>query len=372
MQTSSAIYPGSDGYSARKSQAMPFTVLNGLGTHDIAVAAADYIFSEVHDVEPVAAGAEVLRKGNASIADIAATLNMSRGKRGDHLKTRAQHIGAALSTGDLQSVIAQVNNRFVLDTYQHGIDDIMRWCAPAPVKDFKPTHYGDYQINTPGELFEGSEATFATLSHSGEQVRVRSFLSILSVTRQALINNDLALIASGSAKFANAAVKKEKSLAYAVLTGNPNLSDGNPLFGAGNTITGSAGTSITVQNIGAAFAALSRQSDMLGEDSDASARFILAPPELATEAAYSLNQIYGSSPKVEVISTAHLPAGAWYVLADPVQHPVNGRITLDSSSIRIDPFKNSEMGTDGADMRVILDINYLPLSRIGAVKVNQA
>lgn len=352
-----------------KREMKTFGQLAGLRTDDIINAASDYLCSSVTGAKSYAPGADIFAYGEATIAEIAATLNRARGTKALD-DSRQGHIAAALSTGDLQTTLATMFNKLIRDSHQHGIANLLKWTAPAVVKDFRQSSFGDVEIDGLSELFAAGEPNQAVLSHSGEPVEIKTFAALLTVTRQALINNDLELLKHGIAKFSRAAAKVEKSLAYGLFSDNPNLADGNPLFGAGNTITGGAGTSVSVANVGAAFAALARQNDLAGENIDASAKIILAPPELATEAAYSVNQI---GTPCEVISAAGLPAGTWYTLADPNEYPVIGRVSLGDNALQIFGFTNNKrFSVDGAAMKALLDVNYTPLSRTGAVRVTQS
>jgi hypothetical protein len=346
-----------------------FNQLAGLRTEEVILAASDYLFTSATGVKSYAPGADIFAYGEATIAEIAATMNRARGTKALD-DSRQGHISAALVTGDLQATLAAMFNKLIRDSNQHGIANLLKWTAPATVKDFRPSNFGDVEIDGLGELFAAGEPKQAVLSHSGEQVEIKTFAALLTVTRQALISNDLELLKHGVAKFSRAAARVEKSLAYSLFSDNPNLADGSPLFVADNTISGGTGTSVSVANVGAAFAALARQNDLAGDDIDASAKFILAPPEIATEAAYSVNQI---GAQCEVISAAGLPDGAWYALADPNEYPVIGRVSFGDNALQIHGFRNNKnFSIDGAAMKALLDVNYTPLGRTGAVRVNQS
>lgn len=348
-----------------------FPQLRGLRVEDIQAASADYLKSQVTGQRPYVAGAEILRTNSATIADIAAALNQARGNNPTY-PGRMGQISAALTTGDLQYTLATMMSETIRDSHQFGIRNISKFCAPLEVQDFKRTNHVEAEISGVNQVFEAGEPSLATLAHSGENVQLASFQALLTITRHALLNNDIELLKRGVGKFARAAAKKERALCYLVLSSNPTLKDGNPLIGTPNTVTGSAGTTITVTDIGKAFAALARLNDEAGDDSDAIGRYILAPPELATEASSSVIEAYGSDSDIEVISAANLPDGFWYVLADPEEYPVIGRVTLEGVSLTVDPVKNdATFKSDGAAMKALLDVNYVPLSRVGIVRVDQ-
>ena len=86
-----------------------------------------------------------------------------------------------------------------------------------------------------------------------------------------------------------------------------------------------------------------------------------------------VGQLYsGNKAKIEVVSSAYLTAGAWYLLADPKHYPVVGRILLEDSKtpLLIDPASAKQLSLkyDGAGISVRLDVNSAALSHIGAVK----
>jgi hypothetical protein len=82
------------------------------------------------------------------------------------------------------------------------------------------------------KVAEGGEYEFSYFSESAETFSVETFGRIISLTRQALINDDLNAFTRIPASFGASARRLEADLVYAKLTGSDVMSDGKTLFHA--------------------------------------------------------------------------------------------------------------------------------------------
>ena len=98
---------------------------------------------------------------------------------------------------------------------------------------------------------EGEDYETGTVGEGAEQITLGKYGRILSISEEAIQNDDLGAFARLPALFGNAAARLESSLVYGVLLGNPNMADTKALFHAdhGNLASGSE---IDLANLNAA------------------------------------------------------------------------------------------------------------------------
>ncbi len=82
------------------------------------------------------------------------------------------------------------------------------------------------------QVREGAEYKYITTSDRKETIALATYGEIFSITRQAIINDDLNMLVDIPVKMGRAAKATIGDLVYKVLTDNPKLSDGKALFHA--------------------------------------------------------------------------------------------------------------------------------------------
>ena len=87
-------------------------------------------------------------------------------------------------------------------------------------------------FNSLRKVREGAEYKYVTTGDKGETIALATYGEIFSITRQAIINDDLNALTDVPAKMGRAAKATIGDLVYAILLDNPKLSDGKPLFHA--------------------------------------------------------------------------------------------------------------------------------------------
>lgn len=228
----------------------------------------------------------------------------------------------------------------------------------TPWKQYtKQSSVNDFRVNT---RIAGSEAADllplgkggtgpyqdSSLAEASYVIRAATKGRMFSVTRQALINDDLNFLRDQPTRFGRAAARTlTKDVVINTLEANLNAYDGNPLFSAtpragsgANLITG-AGSVLNMANLNQARYTIGR-SRYLGEYTGAQAKYLVVPPELETTARQILNSetllavgiptstavtVGNSNPYkgfLELIVDPWLTSTtAWYVLADPADVP---------------------------------------------------
>jgi hypothetical protein len=238
------------------------------------------------------------------------------------------------------------------------------------------------KVNEHGELRYGS------VTDGRETYALSSFGRIVSLTRQAIVNDDLRAFDRVVAGFGASAARLENRTVYAQLTANANMSDGVALFasGHGNLGTGT-GSALQFSSLATARAAMRVQKGLQNEELNLAPAFLIVPAALE-QAAYQLTSSqYVPATKAEVNEfraggrTAVDPivepildaasATAWYAAASSSQCDTVEYCYLDGAE---GPVIDSEMGfeTDGISLRCRLDFAAKALDWRGLYKSNGA
>jgi phage major head subunit gpT-like protein len=233
------------------------------------------------------------------------------------------------------------------------------------------------------EVLEHGEFESGTIAESKEPVSLKTWGRIFAITRQALINDDLAAFAEIPAAFGRKAADKLSDLAWAIITVNGAMNDTVALFH--NTHANLSGTSdaISVAALGAARAAMRNQKGIDGVTPlNLTPRYLIVPAAKETIAdqfvsvvtpAQSSNanpfQPGGRTP-LTVIAESRLDASSgvsWYVAADASQVPLLHYVTLDGQE---GPEVRQMEGfdVDGVRYRCRLDANFAAADHRAAFK----
>ncbi|MBL0029146.1 MAG: hypothetical protein IPO95_08765 [Rhodanobacteraceae bacterium] len=107
---------------------------------------------------------------------------------------------------------------------------------------------------------EGAEITEGSFGERRETYALTSYGRIFSITRQAMVNDDLGAFTTLPQAFGQAARRKEADVVYSILTANADMSDSVDLFHATHRNLSGVSGSITLGNLGIARAAM-RKAD---------------------------------------------------------------------------------------------------------------
>lgn len=289
---------------------------------------------------------------------------------------RMQLVGAAFthSSSDFTSVLADVANKSMLKGYEEAPETFERWTQRGNLSDFKIAKRAD--LNTFPSLLqvpEGGEYKSATLSDRSETIALATYGRKFSITRQAIINDDLRAFTVIPARMGRAARRTIGNLVYAVLTDNPAMSDGTALFHAdhSNYVAG-ASTALSVDALKEARKNFRLQKDATGNLLQITPEFLIVPAALETDAEILMNDtVYpGKSNNqrnpvanmAEVIVEPRLDdssAKAWYLAAGSAFDTIEVAY-LDGNS---NPFLDQLEGwnVDGTEFKVRIDAGVSPL-----------
>ena len=165
------------------------------------------------------------------------------------------------SSGDFSKLLANTANKAMLMGAEEAEETFQQWTRSGQLGDFKVSSRVDLNaFPTLGKVQEGAEYKYATMGDRAESIQLATYGSLFSITRPAIINDDLDAFTRIPNRMGRAALRTVGDLVYAILTANPNMSDGTPLFdNAHNNLQSASG--ITTSSVDAMRVAMATQKD---------------------------------------------------------------------------------------------------------------
>ena len=270
-------------------------------------------------------------------------------------------------------LLENVMHKTLLAGYARQPDTWSEFCKTGSVSDFRPHiryKYGAFgPLDAVGENGEIKAKHF--LDGEKELINAATVGNLLSITRAAIINDDLSVFSDISTMLGRASKLSIEVSVYALLGENsgagPTLNSGTAMFHAdhGNVLTAAAPS---VDSFDDARVQMSQQKDVWGNEFLALTPSIwLGPMALGGKARVTNgsehdpditgkiqipNKVRNQYSKV--IDTPRLTGTAWYSFADPSVAPTIEVVFLDGVQ---EPYLESRMGwnVDGTEWKVRLD-----------------
>ncbi len=283
---------------------------------------------------------------------------------------------AAHSTSDFPNLLTSTANRALMQTYQAAASPVKSMARQRLHRDFRPmTKIRLGGMPSLGKVAENGEIKSVTRDETKETFSLDTYGSIFSLTRQALINDDLGAFGEFATTAGRAAAETEAEIIVSILTGNPVMDDGENLFDSAHGNLAGAGGAISVTTLHAARLAMRKQTDLNGKPINAVPKFLLVAPEQETVAEQVLAELNATTVaeqnpfagRMTLAVDPRLPASAWYLFADPASVPVLEYAYLSSAQ---GPQIASREGFDilGMEFRVVLDFGAGAVDWRGAYK----
>lgn len=233
------------------------------------------------------------------------------------------------STSDFPNILANVANKSLLQGYEYANPTYRAWARRSTSSDFKlnsRTQFGDFPTLT--KVNEGGEFKSGAIGEGAESYALATYGRIVSITRQAIINDDLDAFSRVPMNIGAAAAYLENYTVYQILIANANMRDGVALFHATHANLAASSAAPSIASIGLGRAAMRKQKGLDGTMLlNMTPKFILAPPELETvvlqqtsneyvpEAPGNVNPFKGTL--TPVIDAQLTSATNWFLAADP-------------------------------------------------------
>lgn len=261
-----------------------------------------------------------------------------------------QMIGMAFthSTSDFGNILLDVANKAILLGWEENDETFGKWTKKGQLSDFKTAHrVGLGAFPSLRKVREGAEYKYVTLNDKGETIALATYGELFSITRQAIINDDMNMLTDVPMKFGRAAKATVGDLVYAVLIDNEKMSDKKALFSTDhkNMLTGG----MDVETISAGRTAMRQQKE--GERTlNIRPAFMLVPTTLETQAIQVVKSgsVKGADVNANIINPVR-------DLAEIIAEP-----RLDEASTK-DWYMASRQGSDTIEVAYLngIDVPYI-------------
>lgn len=294
-----------------------------------------------------------------------------------------QMVGLAMThtTSDFGNILLDVANKSLLQGWEESQETFEAWTKKGQLSDFKTAQrVGLGGFPSLRKVREGAEYKYVTTTDNSETIALATYGEIFSITRQAIINDDLNQLTDVPMKMGRAAKATIGDLVYAVLTGNPKLSDGKALFSSDhkNLATGA----IDVTNLDAGRQLMRVQKEpTTGRTLNIRPAFLLVPTALETVANQTIKSasVKGADVNAGIINPIQNfatvigeprlddnSAKSWYLAA------AQGMDTIEVAYLNgVElPYIDQQEGfsSDGIATKVRIDAGVAPLDYRGLVK----
>lgn len=295
-------------------------------------------------------------------------------------------VGSAFTQGtsDFPVILEEAMHKTLQMAYATASDTWSRFCATGSVSDFRA--HSRYRLGSLGNLDpvnEHGKYNYKAIP-DGEKssIQAETVGNIISLTRKAIVNDDLGAFIGLSNMLGRAAARTIEATVYALLAENggkgPTMDDGKSLFHADHNNIGTA-AALSVETIEALRVLMAHQKDVSGNDFlDIRPSNLLVPMGLGGTARVINEAQYDpeTSGKLQrpnmvrglfsdVIDTPRLTGTAFYTFASPADAPVLEVAFLDGNT---QPYLEMQEGfdVDGTNYKVRHDFGVAALDYRGA------
>lgn len=301
--------------------------------------------------------------------------------------TKMQLIGAAFthSSSDFGNVLMDVSQKAMLNGWENSGETFQEWTKPGELSNFHTGH----RVGLSGfpqlpKVIEGAEYKYISTDDRGAPIALATYGGIFSITRQAIINDDLSAFNAVPEALGRAASRTIGDLVYAVLLNNGKFVDGKALFHTdrNNLTTGAEGMTPAV--LGEVRRQMRLQQDSKGNTLNIAPAFVIVPAALESEAmqvlastavpgAESNSGIYNPVNNMgQLIVESRLDAqpSNWYLASAKGTDTVEVAY-LDGVNT---PYIEQQEGftVDGAAFKVRIDAGVAPLDYRGMQRVENS
>ncbi|EFB7688905.1 Clp protease ClpP [Escherichia coli] len=331
-------------------------------------------------------GHERAERGNPyammSLFDMAQASLTHRGISTGSYSTRSQIVNAAFthSSSDFTDILAGGAEKSVLAGWEHSGETFRQWTKKGSLSNFwEARRVGMNGFSTLNKVPEGAEYKYITTSDRGEPIALATYGNIFSITRQAIINDDLDQLSTVPMAMGRAASRTVGNLVNLVLTGNVKLSDGIALFDKKHSNLIEAG--LTTPGLSAARHLMRTQKDKNGEVLNIAPKFLLVPAALEDRALQMINSTapFGADKNSGIFNPYHklldiivdprlddISEKQWYMLS------AQGTDTIEVAYLdgNDEPYLEQQEGfiVDGVAWKVRIDAGVAALDYRGMVK----
>lgn len=238
------------------------------------------------------------------------------------------------STSTFPAIMSNLANKSVMNGFNEAETTFQIWTGKGSNRDFKEA--ARYALSEAGNLElvpEGGQFPQDVFGEASARTKVATYGKIFSLTRQAIINDDLGLFSKIATRYGSAAKRLVNKMVYAQLTGTVKMQDNVALFDDKHGNVAKTAEALSVTSLAKAITAMRRQKGITDEANlNITPKYLVVPPELEVTAYQIVNStaaVDGTNSGVVnpykgrfvVVSDPELiDPTAWYLVADASQH----------------------------------------------------
>jgi hypothetical protein len=233
-----------------------------------------------------------------------------------------------LVTDDFVSVLLNLARASLTQGYTIAPRTFTSWARQIAVQDFRQHWRIALGAGPQLQLVpQHGEFTRGALPSRAEVLQLQTWGRILAFSRQAMVNDDIDLLARLPQLFGNSAATMEGDVVYGALLSNPVMSDGNPLFSAAHNNLATA-SPIDLPGMEAARLLMRTQTSPEGMVLNLEPRFLICGPKKEVEALQLTASLVVPTTlgtaipialkSVEVVVDARIQDLSWYLAASPM------------------------------------------------------
>jgi len=288
------------------------------------------------------------------------------------------------TSSDFSSILSNVASKVMQKAYEEAPSTWQAWCSVADASDFKPSERPQLSEAPSLELInEHGEYTAGSFNDFKEANQVATYGRKFSITRKAIVNDDLNALIRIPRAFGAAGSRRINDIVYYILTGNQVMGyDNKALFHADHANLASPADVFGTTGVSNGRENMRKQTGPNGAVLNIVPRFLLVPAALETSADVLLRSVASTdsdknsgvinpfqnslTPVVEARLDSNSKT-AWYLVADPNQVDTVEVMFLDGMQQPvIEEAETSDI--DGKTFYVRLDVGARALDHRGLRK----
>ena len=327
-------------------------------------------------VENKAAGADEYR-GKRMIRLAAECVERELGKNTRTMDDEMIVREALTGTGAVPGILSNVAHKSMAQAYQTAPTTYQLWTAHGSNSDFKDAvRYRLSEADTLEKLNESGEFKASGVTESMAKTSVATYGRMFSITRQAIINDDMGALQQLPAIYGAAARRMINKMVYKLLKANPTI-EGDPLFSNNhNTLHV---VDISIEGLAKMKAAMAKQKNIAGlEYLNIQPAFLICPVELEVQAAQLISSVVdptkaNATPnpfanKMTVISEPELEDAKAFYLAAAAGVAPTIEVTSLNGNLTPTMERAEQFDTLGIKWRIYMDVGVNLLDYRGIAK----
>ena len=284
---------------------------------------------------------------------------------------------ALTGTGAFPGILSNVAHKSMAQAYQTAPTTYQLWTAQGSNSDFKDAvRYRLSEADTLEKLNESGEFKASGVTESMAKTSVATYGRMFSITRQAIINDDMGALQQIPAIYGAAARRMINKMVYKLLKANTTI-EGDPLFSnKHNTLHA---VDISIEGLAKMKAAMAKQKNIAGlEYLNIQPAFLICPVELEVQAAQLISSVVdptkaNATPnpfanKMTVISEPELEDAKAFYLAAAAGVAPTIEVTSLNGNLTPTMERAEQFDTLGIKWRIYMDVGVNLLDYRGIAK----